>query len=274
MKYILVFFNLIGFAYSLIGQPTDKNEEIFGAISYISRQYYYVEFPNTKGMKIGDTLYVKNNDILLPVLIVEHFSERSCAAVLLNNAEIKFDDKIYALIKNFVSQTKGNNIDSAKVKSKIISAGFETKEYISNSNENKIFNGKIAVTSYTNFNNYNSNRFSQKWHYLLNLYGENMSNNKFDYETYVVYSYNNNDRSYTKNNIGNSLKIYDFNIKYKINFNNSLIFGRKINNKIFYFQTEDGIRYEISLDRYFGGLIIGSRPNFFDYGLNLKLFQY
>ena len=75
MKYILVFFNLISFAYSLIGQPNDKNEEIFGVISYISRQYYYVEFPNTKGMKIGDTLYVKNNDMLLPVLIVEHFSE-------------------------------------------------------------------------------------------------------------------------------------------------------------------------------------------------------
>ena len=66
-----------------------------GIITYISSTQVYVSFNSTDGINEDDTLYVKNNEIYVPAIIVDKLSGSSCTGKgIVSNLDI--DTKIFA----------------------------------------------------------------------------------------------------------------------------------------------------------------------------------
>ena len=74
------------------------NVEKTGKITYVSSQNVYVQFENTDGIKVGDTLFVKKNN-LIPSIIIKFISSTSCAGELIKNTNLKVGDKLIAIAK-------------------------------------------------------------------------------------------------------------------------------------------------------------------------------
>ncbi|MBK7230145.1 MAG: hypothetical protein IPH97_15035 [Ignavibacteriales bacterium] len=71
-----------------------------------------------------------------------------------------------------------------------------------------------------------------------------------------------------------SLKLYDLNLNYQFNESTQFWFGRYLNRKISNISIVDGLQFEKAFSFLTAGVVIGSRPNFTDFGLNTKLFEY
>ena len=72
------FLLLIFLAFSLSVFSQSMYDEIQGSVSYISTQNVYVKFVSTKGIQIGDTLYLTKGEKLIPALVVSNKSSISC----------------------------------------------------------------------------------------------------------------------------------------------------------------------------------------------------
>src|SRR5665647_758925 len=91
--YIFIFLLSISAAF---GQ-TGKNE-IEGAVSFQTAQNVYVKFLSAKGIKAGDNIYIRKNEILVPVLSVENSSSVSCVGKPVGSEKLKVGDKVIALV--------------------------------------------------------------------------------------------------------------------------------------------------------------------------------
>jgi hypothetical protein len=69
-----------------------------GKISYISSQNVYVKFESTKNIQTGDTLYMKIENTMVPVLKVENLSSTSCVCKPVSDIELSVSMNIIALI--------------------------------------------------------------------------------------------------------------------------------------------------------------------------------
>ena len=67
-----------------------------GAVSYVSTQNVYVKFSSTEGINIGDTLYLKNGEDLLPALRVTNKSSVSCVCSRIAGGDIRVSAEIVA----------------------------------------------------------------------------------------------------------------------------------------------------------------------------------
>ena len=88
---------LIGLILMLAVVKAQNNSEYFksGIITYISSTQVYVSFNSTDGINEDDTLYVKNNEIYVPAIIVDKLSGSSCTGKgIVSNLDI--DTKIFA----------------------------------------------------------------------------------------------------------------------------------------------------------------------------------
>src|ERR1035437_7048466 len=75
------FISFIFSGFSLYGQ--NANSFIEGKVNYISSQNIYVQFVNTVGVEIGDTLFSLKNDTYKPLLIVKNKSSISCIGTII-----------------------------------------------------------------------------------------------------------------------------------------------------------------------------------------------
>ncbi len=273
MKSKLILLYILVFTLSVYGQKQNKIE-VLGKISFISAQYYYVAFDNTAGIQKGDTLAVKKDGFIIPCLIVEHLSGRSCASKIFDETKLSVDEIITAFVPVNEKTESENKTSVKETNEKVLDVVSEKLNKEDKTIESQNIKGKIAVTSYSNFDNFSSQKFSQRWRYQVSADGENILNSGLGMESYFVFSYRNEDWAEVKNNLGSAIKVYDFNLKYKINDKNILWFGRRINNKISNIGTMDGLQYESIINKYFLGAVVGSRPNLYDFGYNLKMFQF
>ena len=123
MKIKLIFLYIIVFAVSAYGQKPSKFE-LIGKVSFISVQYYYVAFDNTTGIQKGDTLYVKQGGVLIPCLIVEHLSGRSCAGKIFNDVKLSVDEIIVASVPIIAKIESENKTTIKETNEKSVGCGF------------------------------------------------------------------------------------------------------------------------------------------------------
>ena len=69
-----------------------------GSISFISSQNIYVKFASAENILKGDTLFIRKENILLPVLVVDQHSSVSCICKVIGKPKLKVSDAIVALI--------------------------------------------------------------------------------------------------------------------------------------------------------------------------------
>ncbi|MFZ1291332.1 MAG: hypothetical protein WAR79_14640 [Melioribacteraceae bacterium] len=257
----------------LSAQQKDKTV-VSGKIEYVSSQFTYVSFSNTEGINIGDTLFIKNKLTNIPKLIVHSKSSRSCAATVIKE-KLQKGFEVFAYVK-------GENEKSLIIKDdeKNILTHEKSEEVKPDVNENSSkyksekdnFSGKFNLSSYSNLSNSTSSENYQKWRYSFSLNADNINNSGFSFSNYITFRYRADEWNYTKSHLSDAVKLYDLAVSYEMQ-KTKFTLGRKINSNIANIGAIDGLQVESNFKSLSIGGVIGSRPNFSDYGYNINLLQ-
>lgn len=268
---VLVF--LTGTDFHLFAQESVSNIE--GLVSYITGKNIYVKFINTDGIENGDTLFIKENEVLVPALVVQHHSSISCLCNPIGEKSFQVSDKIIAKTKSRqkvqVVEPQAENQIEKDVNEQVISSASEN-EPPKKTNKQDVA-GTLSVSSYSNFSNTDRDNL-HRLRYTFSMDAQNISNSKLSAETYISFSHKLNQWDVVQENLNNALKIYSLALKYDFNNTTSMWVGRKINPKIANIGAVDGIQFQKDWKRFFVGMVGGTRPDFQDYGFNPKLLEY
>jgi hypothetical protein len=245
-----------------------------GVVSYITGQNIYVKFASTQGIENGDTLYVMNNEIHEPVLIVQHRSSISCLCAPIGNVSLKVSDKIFS------KKVKKQDAELLVIVPEALPEKDVNEQVLTSSlTENKKskpeqdITGRLSLSSYSNFSNAPSADVT-RFRYTLNMNASNIANSKLSAETYISFTHKLNEWDFVKEDLNNALKVYSLALKYDFNESASLWVGRKINPNIANISAVDGVQFQYGVKNLFFGVVAGSRPDFLDYSYNMKLFEY
>lgn len=269
--YIYILF-LVSFSFFSFGQSNIKE----GKVGYISSQLVYVSFENTNGIAEGDTLFLKNNNKDIPALIVKYLSSSSAACERLSSHDFKSGNIIYAYNKEIVQNE--NVVISTLPESEINEV--KPVQQTDESQVNKIkeieskISGRYSIQSYSNFNNLNQSGDYQRWRHSFRFGAQNIGGSDLSFSTYTIFAYKADDWKTVSSNLGRALKVYDLNLNYTFDQSTQLWLGRYLNRKISNISIVDGLQFEKAFSFLTAGVVIGSRPNFTDFGLNTKLFEY
>ncbi len=229
----IIIFNILFFNVFL---PQQENKTyVFGKVEYTSSQFIYVNFENTEGIEIGDTLFVSEKNRNIPKLIVQTKSSRSCASIAISGNFNK-GDEVFAIIKSqidepvVIKEEKKNIVpfvesEEVKLVSKSAFGNFISKK-------DNLY-GRFSITGYSNLSNENRNEDYQKWRYSLSFNADKINGSRFSFSNYMTFRYRANEWSYTAKHISDAFKVYDLALTYDLNSNTKFLLGRKINPKHF-----------------------------------------
>ena len=272
---IKILFILLCSSVSLFAQV---KEELTGFVTFISSQYIYVKFDNTDGIESGDTIFVKDNNELIPVLQIKFLSSTSSACVLLNGRELKVNDEVIALAERTISNNIGDSEDTSTQK---ITNDFQPsgevipKIYKRKSLKSKTgITGRISLQSHSNFSNFTGSADYQRWRYTISLDADKIYNSDLSFSSYINFNYRADQWGSLSNNIWRNLKVYDLAFKYQFDESMFLTLGRHRNQHISNVGSIDGLQVEKRFDEYYTGVVAGFRPDFRDYNFNSDLFEY
>lgn len=269
-----IFFILI--AVSSFAQQSDETI-VTGSVSYISAQNIYVKFESTAGIDIGDTLFVQDDSQRIPAIIVEHKSSTSCAGVSIANKELNVGITLSAFVKLLSQAEDTLNADGKITKETTVFPVVVQNEDDASSNLDESISslsGKFSVQSYSNFSNLKNSYDYQRWRYTFRLNADHIGNSGFSYSHYLSFAYRASDWSRISSNLSEAIRVYDLAVKYNFSSETFIWFGRHLNNKISNISSIDGLQFETAFDEWSFGAAVGSRPDFKNMGLNLKLFEY
>ena len=269
-------FSLLLLSYILSAQTDTIVEQ--GTVSYVSSQNVYVKFRLTENININDTLFIKNGDQLIPALIVKYKSSTSCVCSPITKEKSKPGDIFYAkyiIVKKTEkelpespSEVKVDSKDSTIIPAPL--ARVSTRdEKVEVALKQKI-KGRVSAGSYTNFY---GGETSTRMRYTFSFQGNNIKNSKFSTDNYITFRHTLGEWQEVKDHFSDALKVYALSVKYDFDKTSSISLGRKINYKISSMGAIDGVQYEKGFGGFQAGAIVGSRPNYKDYGLDLSLFQ-
>ncbi len=253
----------------------NARENVEGNVSFITSQNVYIKYSSTKGIVVGDTLFAKNNNALVPALVVYSMSSTSVVCNLLSNIKVNINDAITA--KRRVENKEPEKIKPIETQNNLTadtSAVMNKKEQKSQnpSRKQKIY-GFVSLSNYSNFSN-TPYPFSYRNNVSVSFNIKNIANSKFSLETNLLYRQGNGDWTKTKGTVFNALKIYNFAVKYDITKSLFLLLGRKANPNVANIGAIDGLQVEKSFKGFYLGGFGGARPGYMDYGFNFNLLQY
>jgi len=272
MKTPLLFILLFFLSFTVYSQTSP--EVLNGKVSFITTQNVYVKFENTEGIIVGDTLYISQDTKLVPALVVNSMSSISCVGTPLTKNVLNLAVQIVAkkrYVKKPLNNKTGNTIYAESTNDQAINAAFK-KEKTKTTKER--FDGRLAVSSYTNFSS--SYTSSERLRYNLTLNASHIGNSDLSAESYISFSHliSFPKRPTDWTGLNNALKIYSLALKYDFSKTSSISFGRKIYNNMANIGAVDGLEFERVGENFTFGALIGSRPDFLDYSFNPKLLQF
>lgn len=268
--WILLFFVFI------IEAQSQQRVEKLGKVTYKSSQNIYVKFENTEGILQGDTLYIKTNGKLHPAVHVNFISSTSCAGAPINGDNIKVGDELLAII---YTTKKDENIKVDTSTIGYVPPQLEPIPIIVNKSnpsnfKKNISNGRITVQSYSSFNPGKINTDDQRWRYTVSYYADEIGETGLSISSYFSYAYTVGEWQTIKHKPWDYLKVYDLSLGFDVDEATNIRLGRYINPKISNLSSVDGLQFQKKFSNYFGGLLIGSRPDFATLNFNPKLFEY
>jgi hypothetical protein len=267
LKLLLFILFYISLNASLSGQT---NVTLYkGSISYISVQNVYVKFENTEGIHIGDTLYISQNNVLIPVLTVSNLSSVSCVALPIGKYSLSVSTPIFG--KRIAAKLPDET--TTKESKEAVSVNDQAmKETVQK--EIKIkprTDGRLALSSYSNKSN---SIADQRYRYNFSLNAEHISNSNFSTETYLSLTHKSTEINQIGKDINKYLKIYSLALKYDLSKSTNISFGRKINMNMANIGAVDGLQFETGHRNFTFGAVAGARPDYFDYSFNPNLMQF
>lgn len=248
-----------------------------GKVSYISMQNVYVKFEVAGLVKVGDTVFVSKDNKLEALLVAESISSQSCVGKPLLPSEVKIADVVYIKSKNS-DIPKSNPADSVVVASSkaqqpsgAVNAAAVISKPNPNQREQKI-RGRLAVASYAGFTN--SSDFNQRYRYTFSMTADHISDSRFSFDSYVLFTHKANQWTEVKDNIFNVLKIYSLAASVDVGKTTRFTLGRKINPRISSVGAIDGFQAETTIRNFSFGAVVGFNPDYTDYSFNPNLFEY
>ena len=270
-RYLLIICFFI-FLADLNGQQNLEN--LTGQVSFVSTKNVYVKFKSTDGISAGDTLFVKSNGSLIPVLTVDNLSSLSCVCTVIPPAKPVVADFVTARVKAGGSGTGPVATAAAVVTMPVQDKKSEKPDSKPKTGELKQhITGNVSVNSYSDFSNTTAAN-SQRFRYTLSLDARNIANSKFSFESYVSFRHKLGEWDAVKNDIFSALKIFDLALIYDLNKTTRISLGRKINPRLSNIGAVDGLQIEKSFGGFAVGAIAGTRPDYSNYGFNKDLLQY
>jgi hypothetical protein len=263
---------LVVFSIELNSQPITGN--LSGKVSFVSSQNVYVRFKSTEGILAGDTLYSLSNSRLIPVLIISNLSSSSCVCTSLSTKNLSVGQEILARRRIGAAKAEVKSIENGvkEIPVPVVIADTAKKRSYSTELKQKI-NGSLSVFTFSDFSNTGAKNSTQfRYNYALDA--RNIGNSKFSVENYISFRHKIGDWSVVKNNVFDALKIYTFAVKFDPGKTTRLTLGRTINYRISSIGAMDGLQVEQKLGMVTVGAVVGTRPDYRDYGFNSKLLQY
>ncbi len=276
MRNLALLFIVIIFCAEINGQTAST--VLTGKVSFVSTQNVYVKFSTTEGIAPGDTLYIQVKGVMTPALVVNNKSSLSCICTPLQAVKLSVADNLAARVK---TPEKKNNTISSEAKeasvplaaaAKVAETGSGPKPSYTTDNK-QIVRGSTSLASYTDNSN-TAGPNSQRLRYTLNLDVANIGDSKFSVESYFSFKYKAGDWDLVKSDIFSALKIYNLAVTYSPDKSMRISLGRRINQRISSLGASDGLQIEKSFNRFTMGALVGSRPDFANYGFNSNLLQY
>jgi hypothetical protein len=273
MRFIISLLILAITGLNLLGQDSDN--DLRGTVSYITSQNVYVKFQSTENLKIGDTLFMKQDDIMIPVLSIINLSSISCVCSPISAKELKVSDIIFAKPKPPVLNITEPDVPKPELSPLPIEQGQDTllNPKMAKKETRQNINGRASVSSYTNFSNADADN-SQRMRYTFSFNINNIANSKLSLESYFSFVHSNKNWDAVRENLFNGLKIYNLSLRYDFNETTSLVFGRKINSNLSSVGAIDGLQFEKKIKSISLGAFVGSRPDYYDYSYSFNLLQY
>jgi len=286
MKSICKSIFIISFIFSgfnLYGQ--NSHAYIQGNINFISSQNVYVQFANTDGIEMGDTLFSLKNEVYQPVLKVKNKSSISCIGTILGSYIPKVSALVFAR-KRAVS-TASIEVLAQKSKEGIALNDLainSAKKGNSTSTDGPSFRGRASLSGY--LNNTSDSTLNSNFRFNLSLNAHHIANSKFSAETDLSLTNRNTYRTFVNlsspdtmqlvsfRQTFNDVRIYNLSLKYDISKTASVLFGRKINLNLANIGAIDGLQFENAGKSISFGAVVGSRPDLYTYAINPKLFQF
>jgi len=267
----LFLFILFVLCYSIApGQNQIEVKE--GTVSYITSQNVYVRFESTENIQPGDTLFIRKEAKLVPVLEVKELSSISCVCSFISDQEIQVSDVIVVKQKPQIIPVQVEDT-LVKMESEIAEIDTISEKNTDVKKLKQDISGQLSISSYSNFSNSPASNL-QRMRYTFSLQAEHIGGSKLSTETYMSFVHSNKNWDEVQSNIFNGLKIYNLSFLYDFNETTHLLLGRKINPKLSSVGAIDGLQFEKQFKSISAGVFVGSRPDYADYSINLNLFQY
>ena len=247
----------------------NSEHTVEGRVSYFSMKNVYVSFSSTEGLAVGDTLFLRSPQELVPALLITQLSSISCVTKSLDDMELEINTLIIAYVptQEPVSQQEVVIVDSAKVQVVTQPVSVDKEEVKSR------ISGRLSVKSYSNFSTTETDN-NQRMRYTLSFQGEHLMQSKFSADAYINFTHKAGEWNLIQDNIFNGLKIYSLAVKYDLSTNTNVWLGRKINTHMSNMGAIDGLQAETNRGNWTLGLAAGSRPDYTDYSVNVDLLQY
>jgi len=251
-------------------------EERGGTVTFVSSQYYYVRFDDTEGMKAGDTLFVREDTNLIPVLRVQFVSSKSSAGILIGNKKLNLNDKLIFFTETNTGEPDLEKKDEINLPVEPVTGEVLQVTNLRNKTDKKKsgLNGRFSVQSYTNLSNYTGFKDYQRWRYTFSLNADRIDGTGLSVSSYVNFNYRADQWNKVTSDIWKNLKIFDLAIIYNFNESAQLTAGRRRSRSISNIGSIDGIQFEQKMGKFYAGAVAGYRPDFTDLSFNSDLFEY
>jgi hypothetical protein len=263
----LITLSCLLFSLSLFSQ-----ELIQGELSFISGDNIYVRFQETRFIEIGDTLfYQEENGREQACLVVSNKSSISCIAKQIGDCSLVKGQSFYfkKVLSKREERKKIKDIETSEAKK--LSENVKPERKTELQTKERIY-GRFSAASYTVFTPDNGNRGNSRLVGRVSFNMDQIAESNFSLESY--FNYHENLRLYDDSNgYDRRFNVYNLALNYKKD-NLQLSIGRKINRKASSLGAIDGLQGEYTHKGFYVGALAGFRPDYQNFGLNSKLFQY
>lgn len=271
MKYLIHFCLVFLLPVSMMGQSKFLLRK--GKISFVSSKNVYVKFSSTEDISVGDTLFVIQNEDLVPAMKVDNKSSSSTVCSPLMQQKFEVGKEVIAQIP-VKEKKKEEIVEQTPEEPTPIIDPTQTDPEDNTLAEDVLFKekvkGRFSVASYNSTSSY---RTLNRMRYAFMYRGYNLNNSRLSVETYMTFRHTLGEWADVQENFFSAFKVYGLSFKYDFDKSTNLTFGRKINPRFSSIGAIDGLQFEKGLGDFRLGLIAGTRPNFRDYSFDFRLPQ-
>jgi len=169
-------------------------DTIGGVVTYKTTQNIYVRFESTKDIAAGDTLYIVQEGMIVPMMEIKFTSSTSCVGSPLSEKDLKPGDRIIAKIKTKQSIQPTQNEPLQDIAATIIGVqadNEETQAIIKEeqkkpTRQTEKLRGRISAASYVNFSDH-PEYDQQKMRYTMTFNADRIGNTKLSAESYLSF---------------------------------------------------------------------------------------